>query len=407
MSNACTHPRRSFDFLTGIRRVRAGDTPCWCATVPVQYDWSVANGPAIATGKKTHIFRANWSFCPDRLGTNIGKALKKRCAFSYNCTETSDLRWENIVPWSFQPQLTSPPSGGVSNANDPPWYATLPMHSPDPVEYADYPWLCPFPSEPDGGGSFGWRPKACLRHTLASIEASRQRLGANHSLAGATFEDFVDASMNVEVESAKHLLESLLELVAGSAECAGNELCSRALAVLQAWDRFCAPESVGALLFDRFRAIYLAGNSEWSEPFDLADPIETPRGIPAAEVNAAVVALIRAATEMELEDGQPLDLAWGEFKKLPPDVNDIAWGLSGSQDDSVRNSHSSRRPDAGATTTTGTKNARNLATHPPPPPQNNPPPVPLHHSHSFLVTLTINKASKLFFFLLDMLLCFP
>eukprot|EP01045_Picozoa_sp_COSAG04_P001702 COSAG04_NODE_57_length_30587_cov_86.784632_26_plen_84_part_00 len=46
--------------------------------------------------------------------------------------ETSDLRWESIVPWEFQPQITSPAAGGISNANDPPWYATLPAYNPDP-----------------------------------------------------------------------------------------------------------------------------------------------------------------------------------------------------------------------------------------------------------------------------------
>ena len=52
--------------------------------MPVAYDWAVANGPPMPT-------------------------------------ETSALKWDSIVPWISQPQLTSPPSGGISHANEPPW----------------------------------------------------------------------------------------------------------------------------------------------------------------------------------------------------------------------------------------------------------------------------------------------
>ena len=83
-------------------------------------------------------------------------------------------------------------------------------------------------------------------------------------MAGATFEGFVDASMNVrqtlracscrgspnallaqaEIESAKHLLDSLLAAAAASPACLEEERCRRALEVLGAWDGLCAAESV-------------------------------------------------------------------------------------------------------------------------------------------------------------------
>ena len=47
-----------------------------------------------------------------------------------------------------------------------------------------------------------------------------------------------------------------------------------------------------------------------------------------AEAEAAVAALVRVAREMEEEDGQPLDMPWGDFKKLPEDVNGVHWGAS-------------------------------------------------------------------------------
>eukprot|EP01050_Picozoa_sp_SAG11_P009725 SAG11_NODE_935_length_6482_cov_25.242676_2_plen_544_part_00 len=220
------------------------------------YDWGVANGPPVPT-------------------------------------ETSALRWDGIVPFEFQPQITSPAAGGISNANDPPWYATLPAHAPDPADYRDYPWIAPFPASPDGGGSFGWRAKACLRHTLADVDASRARAlkaGNSTALAGATFEQFTLASMNVELESAKvcrtapralhglrdslrtefraarqHLLDALLEL-RPSALCRAEPLCEEGLEVLSQWDRLCAAGSEGALLFDRFRAAYGASSGTRTPP---------------------------------------------------------------------------------------------------------------------------------------------
>ena len=47
-----------------------------------------------------------------------------------------------------------------------------------------------------------------------------------------------------EIESAKHLLESLLTAAAASPACLEEERCRRALEVLGAWDGLCAAESV-------------------------------------------------------------------------------------------------------------------------------------------------------------------
>ena len=72
----------------------------------------------------------------------------------------------------------------------------------------------------------------------------------------------------------------------------------------------------------------------------------------AGAAELAIVTLVRVMREMQ-EDEQAFDLAWGDFKKLPVDHSGFQHGLPGSADDSVRNSHSSRRPDLGAATTTG------------------------------------------------------
>ena len=244
--------------------------------------------------------------------------------------------------------------------------ATVPMHAPLPADYSDYPWIAPFPDTPDGGGSFGWRPRACLRYTLQAIHKSqhayahqKHSIGAmvansTRKVAGVTFEEFVDASMNVEMESAKHLLSTLLDFATTEPMCTQDPLCIRAAAVLTQWDGMCAAESAGALLYERFRRDFLAAFSEWHVSFDLSDPIETPRGIPPASAQLAVSTLARVAREMEEEDNQPLDLLWGAYKRLPIDHNGVEWGLSGSVGDSVRTSGGeAARPPAGANTSTG------------------------------------------------------
>jgi uncharacterized membrane protein len=112
--------------------------------------------------------------------------------------------------------------------------------------YGRYPWIAPFPSSPDGGGSFGWRAKACLRYALADVRQARADAERNATAAGrnataavqragATYEQFVAASMNSELESAKHTLASLLEAALTSADCAVDEFCMRAVTVLQSW----------------------------------------------------------------------------------------------------------------------------------------------------------------------------
>lgn len=133
-----------------------------------------------------------------------------------------------------------------------------------------------------------------------------------------------------------------------------DALCLQAVEVLREWDGLCAAESVGALLYERWRREYLAGAAvSWEVEFDLGDPIETPRGIAAEGAPAAVAALATVARQMVEEDGQPLDLPWGEYKRLPLDVNNVAWGLSGSNGESVRTSggEAARPPEPGSTST--------------------------------------------------------
>lgn len=161
--------------------------------------------------------------------------------------------------------------------------------------------------------------------------------------------------MSVRVESSLHVLSSMVPILASC--CEADEACIRGVSVLNQWDGTCAADSVGSLLYDRFRNDFVSlaagSNVMWVIPFNLSNPIETPAALKRSDEGAICEAFKRVVREMEGEDKQPLDMEWGAFKKLPVDNNGIQWGASGSQDDSVRNAHTARRPEEGETITTG------------------------------------------------------
>ena len=171
---------------------RSSDDVIALEGLPLKYDWKVATGPPVPV-------------------------------------DDSSLIWSNIVPWVHQPQLTSPPSGFISNANDPPWYATLPAHAPDPNDYLDYPWIATFPTVPDTGTAFGWRPRACIRRTMEAMgrkantnSSASATAGGRRAVVGATFEAFVEASMSVQMESAVHARASLIEVLKKTEVCTAS-----------------------------------------------------------------------------------------------------------------------------------------------------------------------------------------
>ena len=166
--------------------------------------------------------------------------------------------------------------------------------------------------------------------------------------------------------------------------------------------------SAGALLFDRFRAAYAGENTDWQVPFDLAvrppprifkggwwaclklrcDPPAGPdrdaprhpghggrrrRGRAGAGGGADggggraaaghAVGRVQEAARRQQQGavGAP---ARDSNSRCQPGCVRMSWcnltlssggtqGLSGSQDDSVRNSHSARRPDSVGAVTTG------------------------------------------------------
>lgn len=91
---------------------------------------------------------------------------------------------------------------------------------------------------------------------------------------------------------------------------------SKSCEVLTAWDRKQDVTSRGAQIWTEFWPIVDDTPDLWTVPFDLEDPVHTPRGINGADakVRKAVMQSLAAATK-KLNDAQvPLDAPWGEVQ---------------------------------------------------------------------------------------------
>ena len=90
----------------------------------------------------------------------------------------------------------------------------------------------------------------------------------------------------------------------------------KACTVLAQWDRKAELDSRGAVLFREFwnSAAKLPGI--WSQPFDAADPLHSPRGVAPAAIPAMLAALKDAALRLQ-QLGVPFDGRLGDFQVEP------------------------------------------------------------------------------------------
>lgn len=275
-------------------------------------------------------------------------------------TSSSADIWKNVVPFAQQPQVLNPAAGFISNANDPPYQATLPMFTPRPEDSPLY--YSPQP-ELTYNRDFSMRPKNCFRSVKEALDLARRE-----GRSGISAEQMIRASMVAEPESHRHFLGDLLRLARNSTDA----WVRRAASVLTAWDRQMLPDSRGALLWGRWATAYLGrGPVTYTRPWDPKDPLDTPtvgallgclasccfqrgfarkftsslivsfllslfhppaaspQGIPTSRAQLAVELLAREAQEMQEKDGFPLDLPMGEFQHLPKDHRGKHWGVSG------------------------------------------------------------------------------
>jgi acyl-homoserine-lactone acylase len=176
--------------------------------------------------------------------------------------DTSATLWTKIHPYADLPKVIDPPAGFVQNTNDPPWIATW----PNTIKPSDFPaYMAP------------------LTGITMRSQRSVQLLMSKPKL---TYDDFVTFKFSNRALLADRVLPELLTDAASS----DDPNVKDAVAVLKAWDHEFDPDSKGALLFDRWCAKLMGPNyaneSNFANPFTLADPLNTPSGLknPAAAV---------------------------------------------------------------------------------------------------------------------------
>jgi len=222
--------------------------------------------------------------------------------------DTSELLWTEYHPYEDLPRVLNPESGWLQNANDPPWYATIP-YPLDPKDFAAY-------TAPSG---MGFRAQRSLRMLLESEPL--------------TFDRMVACKFSARSELADRILD---DLVAAAREY-GSELARQAATVLLDWDRAYNADSEGAVLFalwvracqDAHRELVTKtaqnlnaavafgaspGETLFAEHWDdHAEPLTTPNGL--ADPVAAVALLETAAARLR-ENGVALDAPWGDVARM-------------------------------------------------------------------------------------------
>jgi len=207
--------------------------------------------------------------------------------------DTSKLVWKDYLTYAELPKQIDPASGYVQNSNEPPWDAAWPVM----LKPADFPaYVSPvFPL---------FRSDRALRMLSEDKKISWEML--------------MDKKLSTRMEMADRMLPDLLKAV----DEFGTERAKKAAVVLAAWDRTAEAEARGALLFyvwvQKFTnpAIALAtpaSQKNFAVPYDVNEPLTTPRGL--KDPKAAAMMLDAAAAETEKTYGA-IDTKWGTVMRF-------------------------------------------------------------------------------------------
>ena len=201
--------------------------------------------------------------------------------------DTSETLWHDYISYEELPKVIDPPNGFVHNTNDPPWNAAWP-NTLDPSKYPPY---------------------IAAKNISFRAERSLRMLTENDKL---TYEKFIELKHSTRAELADRILP---ELLAAAAQY-GTPLAKQAADVLSKWDRHADAESRGAVLFyawaTRFMGPALGSQAGFAVPYDMADPLKTPRGL--KDPQKAVQQLDEAAAETQAQNGA-LDVEWGKVMR--------------------------------------------------------------------------------------------
>jgi acyl-homoserine-lactone acylase len=199
-----------------------------------------------------------------------------------------DTLWTKIHPYEDLPRTLDPAAGWVQNTNNPPWVNTgLP-----PLEPSAFPaYMSPV-------------------STTFRAEQSALLLMSKPKL---TFDDFITLKMTTRSLMADRVLNELLAAAANS----DSPLVQSAVALLRSWDHYYNNDSRAALLFETWAGMFAGpqflGTDNFTNPWDLSDPLNTPNGI---KYTAKAVAMLEAAARETIATYGSLDRPFGDISRF-------------------------------------------------------------------------------------------
>lgn len=200
----------------------------------------------------------------------------------------SSTLWTEMHTFDELPRVEDPQSGWLQNANDPPWFTTVPVE----IESSDFPAYM-------AEGDMNLRAQQLVR-LLRNDES-------------ITFDEMIGYKHTTRMELADRLLDDLLP----PAKASGNSYVREAAGVLENWDRRTDEDSVGGVLFELWVLQMVSEVDEFDdvfvEPWDEQRPFTTPDGL--VDIDGAMDALEKAAVVLDLFFDQ-LDVPWGAVHRL-------------------------------------------------------------------------------------------
>jgi acyl-homoserine-lactone acylase len=149
-----------------------------------------------------------------------------------------------------------------------------------------------------------------LRTRSGLIEIER-RLAGTDGFAGIK----VDQSNARDMQFANKSLAVELTLDKVLALCMGQDDLTNACDILTKWDRRFDVDSRGAYLFVAFWDGVMTIPGKWAVPFDVADPVNTPRDlITTGEVGTKLLAALRSGVARLGVESIALDARWGDVQ---------------------------------------------------------------------------------------------
>jgi acyl-homoserine-lactone acylase len=154
------------------------------------------------------------------------------------------------------------------------------------------------------------RTERSLRTRSGLLEIERRLAGAD-GLAGTK----VDQTTAREMQFANKSLAVELTLDKMLALCAGQADLLAACEALSKWDRRFNVDSRGAYLFTAFWDSAITIRGKWAVPFDVNDPVNTPRDlITNGEIGTKLLAALRAGVTRLGTENIALDARWGDVQ---------------------------------------------------------------------------------------------